>query len=39
MNNAVYDMVPWAWLALKAVAFLLLSLNSIAIIIVAYQQF
>lgn len=39
MNNAVSDMIPWIWLALKAAAFLLLSLSSVEIIVIAYQQF
>ena len=39
MNDAVTDSVSWAWLALKIGVFLLLSLNSVDIVVVAYQQF
>ncbi len=39
MNDAVRDRASWAWLAVKAGIFLLLSLNSVEVVVVAYQQF
>jgi len=39
MNDVIPHVVPWAWLIAKATAFLLLSLSSVDIVVVAYQQF
>lgn len=39
MNDAVMDKISWFWLVAKAAVFLLLSLASVEIVVVAYQQF
>jgi hypothetical protein len=39
MNEAMTDKISWILLALKVSVFLLLSLSSVDVVVVAYQQF
>lgn len=39
MNEAMTDKISWVLLALKVGVFLLLSLSSVEVVVVAYQQF